>query len=118
MSRVNFDALASEHPESKNALNELEAWLRRHKDARIIYPQILAREVFIDPIALVTALELLVEAGALRRVYKVTTPNGVLTDEEFDDPRNIPSQLPDRRNRYFDTAESDVIPVFQIQMVA
>ena len=118
MSQVNFDALASEHPESRRALGKLEAWLNRHRDARVIYPQLLAREVSEDPLALVVALELLVDAKLLRRVYKVTTPNGVLTDDEFDDPREIPSKLPDRRNRYFDTAESDVVPVFQIRMVA
>jgi hypothetical protein len=112
MSRVNFDALASEHPESKRALGKLAAWFQKHQEAKIIYPHLLARELSEDPVALATALELLVRAHVLRRVYKVTTPNGVLTDEEFDDPREIPPELPDRRNIYFDTAESDVVPVF------
>lgn len=112
MSPINFDALAREHPESKRALSKLESWFKKHREAKVIYPHLLARELSEDPVTLAIALELLVRAQVLRRVYKVTTPNGVLTDEEFDDPREIPSELPDRTNNYFDTAESDIVPVF------
>jgi len=112
MSRINFDNLINEHPESKRALRELEGWLNQHEDATVLYPSVLARETRIDPVSLAVTLTLLVKEGVLRRVYKVTTPNGVLADDEFDDPRQIPEQLPDRRQHYFPTAESDVVPVF------
>jgi hypothetical protein len=114
MSQINFDALASEHPEFKRAWRELEAWMNRHREARVINPRDVAREARdIEPVTLATALTLLVSVGLLRRVYKVTTPSGVLADGEFDDPTKIPPKLPDRFQHYFDTAESDIVPVFR-----
>lgn len=114
MSPINFDALINEHPESERALRILQKWMRAHSDAQVINPTSLAREVRnIDPVSLASALTLLERIGFLRRVYKVLTPSGVFTDQEFDDPTKIPEKLPDRRENYFDTAEADVIPIFK-----
>jgi hypothetical protein len=73
----------------------------------------LAREIPLDPKELTDALTLLVNAGVLRLVYKVTTPSGVLAEPEFNDPREIPEKLPDRRERYFETSEADIVPIFK-----
>jgi hypothetical protein len=114
MSQVNFDNLISKHGHSKRALRQLENWINEHADVRVLNPSTLAREIKgVDPVSLTEALMILVKAGELRRVYKVTTPSGTLADREFDDPREIPDRLPDRFEHYFDTSESDVIPVFQ-----
>lgn len=115
MSPINFEDLAKKHPEHRDALRELEEWMRRHEGVRVINPKTLAKEVRdVDPTALALALTLLVAVGILRRVYKVTTPSGVLADGEFDDPTQIPPRLPDRFEHYFDTAESDVVPIFRM----
>ena len=114
MSPINFDALVSKHPESTRALRKLEEWLQKHRDAQVINPTTLAREVRgVDAVALAAALTLLVQVGLLRRVYKVLTPSGVFAEGEFDDPTEIPEKLPDRWEHYFDTAESDVVPIFK-----
>lgn len=114
MSPINFDALISEHPESKRALRKLEEWLQKHRDVQDINPTVLAREVRdVDPVSLASALTLLVSIGFLRLVYIVLTPSGVYTSQEFDDPTKIPEKLPDRWENYFDTAEADVIPIFK-----
>lgn len=113
MSPINFDALINEHPDIKHALRRLEEWMRT-KDIKVIYPNTLAKEVRdVDALELTTALSLLVTAGYLRRVYKVLTPSGVFAEGEFDDPTKIPEKLPDRWEHYFDTAESDVVPIFK-----
>lgn len=115
MSQINFDALVSEHPEIKHALRKLEDWMRTRASVRIIDPKTLAKEVQgVDPVSLASALMLLVNAGVLRRVYKVLTPSGVLTDDEYDDPRQIPPTLADRFEHYFDTADFDVVPIFRM----
>jgi hypothetical protein len=112
MSRISFDTLISEHPESKRALRKLQGWMKEHQDAEVIYPSVLGRELSgIDAVALAKALMLLEKAGILRRVYKVEE-RGVLTDAEFDDPRDIPEKLPGRGTEYFETAESEIVPVF------
>jgi hypothetical protein len=112
MPRTSFDQLAK-RPEYRKLLRRLEEWVQGHQ-RQTIDPRVLARawpEVRGEQLAI--ALQLLVKAGTLRQVYKVLTPNGVLVDEEFDDPRQIPSTLPDRSNRFFDTSEADVLPVFK-----
>jgi hypothetical protein len=115
MSPINFEDLAKRHPEHMYALHKLEEWMGRHKGVRVINPETLAKEIRgIDPTALALALTLLVKVGLFRRVYKVITPSGVLADEEFDDPTKIPPRLPDRFEHYFDTAESDVVPIFRM----
>lgn len=112
---INFEDLAKRHPEHRHALHKLEEWVGKHKNVRVINPRTLAKEVQgVDPTALALALSLLVKVGLLRRVYKVTTPSGVLADGEFDDPMKIPPRLPDRFEHDFDTAESDVVPVFHM----
>lgn len=115
MSPTSFDDLASKHPEHRIALRKLAEWMRGHGSGRIIDPTRLAKEVReVDPIELALALTLLVKIGFLRQVYKVTTPAGILTEAEFDDPTQIPPKLPDRFHHYFDTSESDVVPVFRM----
>ena len=113
MSRVNLEHLISEHPESESALRKLESWLNKRRTPDDITPRELARNVPVEPAALAAALGLLVQAGILRRVYRVQKPNGVMLPREFNDPREIPDRLPDRREQYIDTSDADVVPVFK-----
>jgi hypothetical protein len=113
MSQINFDKLAADPHKYEDLARKILGWLRKTKLATID-PRILAREwPRADKVDLAIALELLVKVGALQRVYKVLTPDGVLADGEFEDPREIPEKLPDRFHHYFETADSDVIPVFK-----
>jgi hypothetical protein len=114
MLRINFADLIGRHSKDKRALMAIEEWLNRHQDATVLYPSVLARETSLDPVSLAKALRILVKEGILRQVYKVTTPDGVLADREFSDLKEIPEELEDRFNRSFATAESDVVPVFQM----
>jgi hypothetical protein len=114
MSRINFEDLVSDNPEVKVALLRVYDWMRNHNDTQAIDPKALPKEVQgLDPIELTRALIILVKTGYLRRVYKVLTPSGVFAEDEFEDPTKIPPMLPDRWERYFDTAESDVVPIFK-----
>jgi hypothetical protein len=100
-------------PEYKAILNRLERWLGTQHHLTID-PRTLAREwPDVRTEQLAVALQLLVQSGVLRQVFKVLTPNGVLVDAEFDDPRAIPDRVSDRFNHYFDTAEADIVPVFK-----
>lgn len=114
MLRTNFADLINRYGEDKRGLMAIEEWLNRHPDATVLYPSALARDTSIDPVSLAKALRVLVKEGVLRQVYKVQTPGGVLTEDEFSDPTEIPEQLPDREHHYFATAEYDVVPVFQV----
>jgi hypothetical protein len=108
----NLEALIGEHPEHEPALRTLWAWLSGTAED-LITSRRIAREVPVESKALVDALMILVDAGVLRRVYKVMAPSGALADPEFDDPEEIPDKLPDRWENYFDTSEADVVSSFR-----
>jgi hypothetical protein len=110
---MNIEALADKYPKNKRALRKLALLLEQHRLGSVITAKELARNIPVDAKALSDALAVLINAGVIRQVYKVTTPSGSLTEDEFDDPREIPDQLPDMWEHYFDTAESDIVPVFK-----
>src|ERR1035438_9003365 len=100
MSQISFEQIASEHPQYRPVFLLIQQWLQANK-SRTIDPRRLARESpNIEPITLASALQLLVQAGLLRQVFKVLAPSGSLTDEEFEDLTSIPEKLPDRFQRY------------------
>ena len=112
MSPASLEAL-TDNPEVARAIKKVQAWLEKRRETETIYAKQIAREVSVEPVALARALLALVGAGVLRQVYKVQTPGGVLTDDEFEDPRDIPEKLPDRfHDGFFETADSDIVPVF------
>jgi hypothetical protein len=114
MSQVSFEHLAKQNPKHRRALRELESWVNAHPEDRVLNPLKLRRDIRnVSPAELAVALTLLMRAGLLRRAYKVLTPSGVLTDAEFDDPSAIPDKLPDRFERYFETSDADVVPIFR-----
>jgi hypothetical protein len=115
MSRVSFERLANENPRYKRVLDELASWIDNHPQDYVLNPLRLRRDIRkVTAEDLTIALTLLVKAGFLRRVYKVLTPSGVFAEPDFDDPSVIPPKLPDRFERYFDTAEADVVPIFRL----
>jgi hypothetical protein len=67
----------------------------------------------VDPFLLTIVLVGLVRIGLYRRVYMVETPSGVLADDEYDDPRQIPDRVHDRSYHYFSPSETDVVPVYK-----
>jgi hypothetical protein len=114
MSPISLEVLAKRHPEYRRTLERLNTWLGSHAGQASIDPKSLARDLpDIERPELAAVLMLLVKAGWLSRVYKVLTPSGVLAEGEFEDPTKIPEKLADRFNRYFDTSDSDVVPLFK-----
>ncbi len=114
MLQVSFEDLANQNPKYKRALQDIAAWIHAHPQDRLLSPVRLRREIKRPSLEdLAVALTLLERAGLLRRVYKVVTPSGVLADEDFNDPEEIPEKLADRFENYFETSEADVIPAFR-----
>jgi hypothetical protein len=67
-----------------------------------------------DALALSIELANLVEVGKLQVNYRVVTPSGELSNDEFANPNQIPAKLRDSKAREFDTAYSDIIPVYRL----
>jgi hypothetical protein len=113
MSPSNFERIANEQPQYRQFLQLIQKWLQANK-GRSIDPRRLAKALpSIEPVTLASGLQLLVQAGVLRQVFKVLAPSGSLTDQEFEDLTTIPEQLPDRFQHYFPTADADIVPVFK-----
>jgi len=67
-----------------------------------------------DALALATELANLVETGKLLVNYRVVTPTGEISKEEFSNPNEIPAKLQDAKASEFNTAHSDIIPVYRL----
>jgi hypothetical protein len=114
LSPISFEALASKNGPLQREILRVAEWVGQHSDWDLLDPKILSRDLRdLDPARLAIALGALVDIGAFQRVYKVVTPSGVLAEGEFDDPLNIPERVRDRWGRCFETADSDIIPVFR-----
>lgn len=111
---TNFDSLTDEQPDLAPTLRRVRGWIEDHRHTNTLDPRELARSLpEVESIKLAAALALLVKRGVLRQVFRVVTPSGVFADDEYDDPREIPTRVPDRFNRYFDTVEADIIPLLR-----
>jgi hypothetical protein len=110
---VSFEPLANAEPEYRETFHVLDRWVERHRDWRWIVPGIVARDnPLLDAFELTNALQLAVRAGILRLQYTVLTPSGVLASDAYDDPRQIPAELPDRQENFFDTRDYPLVPVY------
>ncbi len=111
---TNFGTLANENSKFRPVLRRLKEWVEKHADWSVLDPRILARDLpDVDQFLLSLVLLELVRRGLYRRVYMVYTPSGVLADGEYDDPRKIPENVPDRSYNYFALAEADIVPVLK-----
>lgn len=100
------------HPALGLALRKVSDFVRAHPNWNEIDSRLLSKSLReIDTWDLARAILILIDAGALRQLYRVTTPSGTLSDALFETPSDVPAKLPDRFNEYFDTAEQDLVPV-------
>ncbi len=116
MPQTSFADLAREHPELRSALSRIGAWLDEHTGTNMVDPRTLARQIQgVSSGDLARSLLILAAAGFLVRVYKVVTPSGVFAEGDYADPTRVPDRVEDRFHNKFETAESDIVPVFRLQ---
>ena len=114
MSLTDFAALDVRSPELQPALRAFARWRRSHPTVRLLEPARLSRDLKnIDIAHLSLALNALVRAGELRKVFMVKTPTGVLAQGEFEDVSSIPEKLRDSFNDEFNTSDSEIVLVFK-----
>jgi hypothetical protein len=109
-----FTSLVSKHPELGDAWPCVRQWLQQWSAVPFLDIRELAR-ICTDatPVQMAKAIELLVESGLLKQVYRIESPDGFLVSEEYTSPDQIPRRLRDRADRFFDTSEGEIIPGFQ-----
>jgi len=100
----------------KSSVQDLvAAWIQSNQ-TETLDPRTLGKVSSSAEDALALAIELanLVEAGTLPVNYRVVTPTGEISNEEFANPAQIPAKVHDSKAREFDTAYSDIIPVYRV----
>jgi hypothetical protein len=117
MSPSIFDTLANKWPDLRQAWPSLRGWFELHPHIKFVDVRQLARELpKVPDQELALALTAMAKLGVLRSVYRYVAPGGVLLDEEFDSPEQVPDKLPDRfHTQYFDTSEGDIIPGYRVE---
>ena len=110
---TSFAPLASAEPRFRSVYTKLDRWIRKHRDWQWLVPGIVSRDFpELDPFALTSALKSAVRHGVLQVEYTVLTPSGVLADESYKSPSEIPRLISDRCNQYFETSSLPVVPVY------
>ncbi|HEX3683412.1 MAG TPA: hypothetical protein VHU83_12825 [Bryobacteraceae bacterium] len=106
--------MADRKPDLKPVFHRLSDWAKAHQAWNLVDPRELRRDLNdVDPVLLSLALQALVNFGVLRRVYRAVAPSGVLADDDYDDPNQVPEWVRDRFNHYFLSSEGDIVPVFK-----
>jgi hypothetical protein len=98
-----------------SAHDRVAAWIQSNRSGTLD-PRTLGKvsQSAADALALSIELANLVKAGKLLVNYRVITPMGEISADEFKDPLEIPAQLRDSNLSEFDTANSDIIPVYRV----
>lgn len=117
MSPINFGPLIAEHPRLLRAWRGLSLWFAKPALPQFIDVRRLAKDLpDIEPGDLALALGLMAEHGLVHQTYRVATPEGVLLDQDFSSPEEIPDRMPGRfYSSTFDTNEGDIVPGFRLE---
>src|SRR5687768_1837797 len=116
MSSINFAALRAEHPEMGTALAALESWIHENPHASFLDPRQLSLD--LQPFSirdLVQALGLLVQHGDVVPRFVVVSPNGIILDNEYETPDEIPEKVPNRTfDHYFKVRKENILPIYKL----
>lgn len=113
MSRINFDILAKQYPKLEPVWTQLDDWFKKAQ-LKTVDPARVARELGnIRSDLLAEAFSLLVKEGWLTLKYRLESPNGVFEGPVFDDPNQIPEEVPGRFEQPIITESCRIVPVFR-----
>ncbi len=101
------------HPEETDStlvMDKLEQLVANSCPGTRIDPRSLAKDCkeAADAMAVALSLNEMVESGRLAAVYKVTSQQGEMTEDEFQDPTQIPDTL-------LSSGTRDIVPLFVVR---
>ena len=116
MSLVKFDPVLSKSPELRSTTEALGRWLSEHNGRSFIYPASLYREfsASINPQHLIRVLAQLVAANQLQVKYRVLLPDGTLSEDDFDDPNDVPPFVFDSSFQPVEVTDDRIVTVYQL----
>ena len=116
MSRINFDNLQADRPDLLGAWSGISAWFRKHPKIRQVELTRLAEgATSCNDEQLTDALFLMVKRGVLSRRFAVESPDGVLIEDVFDSPADVPEDLLDRSLRPFSRNDARIVSIFFVE---
>ena len=111
----NFDISIAKRPELRRVLLRVSNWVQNHQDWDLIDPRVLSKDLHdISERHLNSALDALVEDGALEQVFMLASPStGVLVSGEYRTLSELPSgRIWDRLN-YIDAGDAEIVAVLK-----
>lgn len=112
MSPINFDVLQDSYPDLADVWDALRSWFARHGRWQYVDLPLLLRGMppHIDRVRLIVGLQGMIDQGMLATAYRVKAPNGELLEGDFDEPDQIPPELPSRDySELIRTADGDIV---------
>lgn len=116
MSSIKFGPALSRHPELSSAAEVLEQWLGEHRELSFVDLPSLSRAIggFVTTHSLLRVLAQLVAADQLQVKYRVSLPDGTLSEDAFDDPSDVPDIIFDSSFQPIETSRDRIVTVYQL----
>jgi hypothetical protein len=115
MSHIDFDSFKARRPDLKQAWYALEHWRRRNPNRQYMdLKAVAALDRDVPTVHLLAAVEILLNAGVVRQVYKVVDPvQHVPVGDDFDSPLSIPPKVRGRFDQWVQTADAEIVPLLK-----
>ena len=111
MSPINFDILRAEYPEYGEIWPRLQRWFKKNWRKKYVELSVLLRAIpDVNKMDLIMAIHAMIEDGMLATAYKFRAPDGDLLDGEFEEPDQVPKELPSRDySHWVPTDSGDIV---------
>lgn len=107
MSPINFDILRAEHPEYGDVWPKLQKWFENNWRKKYVELSVLLRAIpNVKKLDLIMAIHAMIQHGMLITAYKFRAPDGDLLEGEFEEPDQLPTELPSRDYSHFIPTDS------------
>jgi len=115
MSHIDFENFKRRYPALAPAWDALAHWRSEHPDRQYFdVREIVAPNRGITADIILQSVEVLLESGCVRQVYKVVHPHhNVVIGGEYDSPLKVPDRVRGRFDEWVETAEAEVIPLLR-----
>lgn len=107
MSPINFATLRDDYPEYGAVWPQLKTWFEKNRRKQYVELSVLLRALRdVQKMDVIMALHAMIHEGMLTTAYKFRAPDGDLLEGEFEEPDQIPKELPSRDYSHFVPTDS------------
>jgi hypothetical protein len=116
MSSISFESVSRKSPDLRPTTEALGQWLKEHRERQFIYPASVLHELghMVNAQQLLRVLAQLVESEQLEMRFRVALPDGTLSEDDFDDPHDVPPVVFDSSFQPVEVSDDRIVTIYQL----